>query len=77
MAIGDFFDDVQMAAESGGRQFGPDGRTLVGHYRDGSMPKPSERAYGVGQMQIGTAKNVAAAHGIEWNEYSIHERVGL
>lgn len=66
--IGSFFDDVQMAAESGGRQFDERGRPLVGHYRDGTMPKPSKRAYGAGQMQIGTAKNVAAAHGVEWDQ---------
>lgn len=68
MAIREFFDDVQMAAESGGRQFGPDGKPLVGRYRDGSMPSPSKRAYGAGQMQVGTARNVATSHGVPWDE---------
>lgn len=63
-----FFDDVQQAAESGGRQFGPDGKPLVGRYRDGSTPKPSKRAYGAGQMQVKTAQNTATAHGVPWDE---------
>jgi hypothetical protein len=66
--FGEFFDDLQKATESGGRQFGPDGKTLVGRYRDGSMPEPDKRAYGVGQVQVGTGRNVAKAHGIPWDE---------
>lgn len=66
--VGDFFDSLQMAAESGGRQLDSAGKPLVGHYRNGTMPAPSQRAYGAGQMQVGTAKNVAAAHGVEWDE---------
>jgi hypothetical protein len=65
--FGEFFDDLQKATESGGRQFGPDGKTLVGRYRDGSMPEPDKRAYGVGQVQVGTGRNVAKAHGIRWD----------
>lgn len=64
----EFFDNLQMMAESGGRQFGPDGKPLVGRYRDGSMPPPTKRAYGVGQMQVGTAKETAEKHGIPWDE---------
>jgi hypothetical protein len=63
-----FFDDVQMAAESGGRQLDKNGKPLVGRYRDGSTPAPSKRAYGAGQMQIGTARNTAKARGIAWDE---------
>jgi hypothetical protein len=62
-----FFNDVQMATESGGRQLDDKGQPLVGYYRDGSTPPPEKRAYGAGQMQVGTARNVAAAHGIEWD----------
>lgn len=58
----------QLRRESGGRQMGSNGKTLVGRYPNGSMPKASERSYGAAQMQIGTAKETAAAHGIAWDE---------
>lgn len=63
-----FFDDVQLAAESGGRQHDESGKPLVGRYRDGSMPKPADRAYGAGQMQLDTAQNVAKAHNVPWDQ---------
>lgn len=66
--VREFFDDVQMAAESGGRQHDKDGKPLVGRYRDGSTPKGDKKAYGAGQMQVGTAKNTAAQYGIPWDE---------
>lgn len=66
--LGEFFDSVQLAAESGGRQFDKNGKPLVGRYRDGSTPPPAQRAYGAGQMQIRTAQNVAKSHGIPWDE---------
>lgn len=68
MSVRKFFDDVQMATESGGRQHDKSGKPLVGRYRDGSTPAPGKRAYGAGQMQIGTARNTAKAHGIPWDE---------
>lgn len=58
----------QMNAESGGRQFQANGQPLVGHYRDGSMPPPALRAYGAGQMQIGTAQATAARLGIPFDQ---------
>lgn len=61
-------DSAQRNKESGGRQNDAQGNPLVGHYRDGTMPEASKRAYGVSQMQIGTARNVAKAHGIQWDE---------
>lgn len=54
--------------ESGGRQLDEKGNTLVGRYADGSTPKDGEKAYGVAQMQIGTAKDAAKAAGIPWDE---------
>lgn len=66
--IRQFFDDVQMAAESGGRQHDKSGKPLVGRYRDGTTPAPDKRAYGAGQMQIGTAKETAQRYGIAWDE---------
>lgn len=58
----------QIDKESGGRQFDQSGKPLVGRYRDGSMPKEDERAYGVAQIQVGTAKETARKHGIPWSE---------
>lgn len=63
-----FFDEAQMAAESGGRQFDQSGKTLVGRYPDGSTPKGDKKAYGAGQMQVGTARNTAKQFGIAWDE---------
>lgn len=63
-----YFDDIQMATESGGRQFDKDGRPLVGRYRDGSTPPPNKRAYGAGQMQVATARSAAQRAGIKWDE---------
>lgn len=62
------FDDEQLAQESGGRQFDKGGKPLVGKYRDGTMPSPSKRAYGAGQMQVGTAREQAQRSGIPWDE---------
>lgn len=67
MGVRQFFDSVQEATESGGRQKAADGSTLVGRYRDGSLPPPEKRAYGAGQMQVATARRVAASHGIDFN----------
>lgn len=58
----------QIQQESSGKQTGPDGKALVGRYRDGSMPKPSQRAYGVSQIQVATARETAKKHGIPWDE---------
>lgn len=63
-----FFDDVQMAAESGGRQFDKDGKPLVGRYRDGRTPSKDKQAFGAGQMQVGTAREAAQRAGIQWDE---------
>lgn len=68
MAINEFFTSVQEAAESGGKQFDKSGKTLVGRYRDGTTPKGDKKAYGRGQMQIGTARDTAKRHGIDWDE---------
>lgn len=68
MSVRKFFDDVQMATESGGRQLDKDGKPLVGRYRNGTTPPPEKRAYGAGQMQIGTAKGAAKRAGIQWDE---------
>lgn len=68
MSTRKFFDDVQMGMESGGRQHDSQGKPLVGRYRDGSTPPESKKAYGAGQMQIGTAKATAAKHNIAWDE---------
>lgn len=66
-----FHTGVIVPIESGGRQFEErsDGKVgaLTGRRADGSLPAEHERAYGVSQMQIGTAKEVAERHGIEWN----------
>ncbi len=68
---------VIMPIESGGRQFEEraDGHigALTGRRKDGSLPAEHERAYGVSQMQIGVAKNVAKAHGIEWSLESFEQ----
>jgi len=58
----------QIQQESGGQQKDKNGQTLVGHYRDGSMPAPAQRAYGVAQIQVGTARETAQKHGIPWDE---------
>ena len=58
----------QRSRESGDRQFGANGETLVGRYRDGSMPSPEKRAYGTSQMQIGTAREAAQRAGIPWDQ---------
>ena len=58
----------QIRLESGGKQFDSQGRPLLGRYRDGSAPKPSEQAFGAGQIQIATARETAKRHGIPWNE---------
>lgn len=63
-----FFDDAQMAAESSGKQFDKNGKPLVGRYPDGSTPKGDKKAYGVAQMQVGTARATAKQFGIEWDE---------
>jgi hypothetical protein len=63
-----YLDDIQIQTESGGRQFDKNGKPLVGRYRDGTTPKPSEQAFGAGQIQIGTARETARKHGIEWNQ---------
>jgi len=62
------FSFDQMKRESGGRQFGPDGKPLLGRYRDGSAPPPEKRAYGVAQMQVGTARDTAKRFNIPWDE---------
>lgn len=61
-------DKNQTNRESGGRQFDSNGQTLVGRRSDGSLPKPSERAYGVSQIQVGTARETARIHGIPFDE---------
>ena len=58
----------QVNKESGGRQKDAQGNTLVGRHRDGSLPPPAQRAYGIAQMQIGTAKSAAQRAGIPWDE---------
>ena len=63
-----YFTKAQEAAESGGKQFGRDGSVLIGRRSNGQLPKPVERAYGVGQIQVGTARETAARHGIPWDE---------
>lgn len=62
------FTKDQENRESGGRQFDSQGKPLVGRYRDGSTPSQSQRAYGVAQMQIGTAREAAKRAGITWDE---------
>lgn len=66
------FDDQQMAQESGGKQFDQNGKPLVGRYRDGSTPPLAKRAYGAGQMQVGTAKEAARRAGIAWDEQKFY-----
>ena len=61
-------DKNQTNRESGGRQFDSSGNPLVGRRSDGSVPKPSERAYGVAQIQVGTARETARIHGIPFDE---------
>jgi hypothetical protein len=58
----------QMNRESGGRQFDAQGKPLVGRYPDGSTPKDSEKAWGISQIQIATAKRTAQKHGIPWSQ---------
>ena len=58
----------QVMKESGGRQFDKSGKPLVGRYPNGRTPPPGQEAYGVGQIQIGTARATAKRHGIPWNE---------
>lgn len=56
--------------ESGGRQFGPDGKPLIGRDSKGRVPGADRGgpAYGVAQMQIGTARDVAKQLGIPFDE---------
>lgn len=61
-------DKNQTMRESGGKQFDSNGQPLVGRRSDGSLPKPSERAYGVSQIQVGTARETARIHGIPFDE---------
>lgn len=68
MSVRQFFDAAQEALESGGRQHDKQGKPLVGRYRDGTTPPKGKEAYGAGQMQIGTARNTAKRHGIQWDE---------
>jgi len=63
-----FLDGVQVQTESNGQQFDEKGKPLVGRYRDGTTPKPGKEAYGAGQIQKGTAKRTAEAHGIRYDE---------
>lgn len=58
----------QIQTESGGRQFDANGKPLVGRYRSGKTPPKGQEAYGVAQMQIGTARATAAKHGIPWDQ---------
>lgn len=62
-----YFTKEQMRQESAGRQFDADGKPLVGRYPDGSMPEPNQRAYGIAQIQEGTARETAKRHGIKWD----------
>ncbi len=66
-----FHTGVIVPIESGGRQFEErsDGKVgaLTGRRADGSLPAEHERAYGVSQMQIATAKETAERHGLEWD----------
>lgn len=63
-----YMQPSQIKRESGGKQFDANGKPLVGRYPDGSVPKDSEKAYGVGQIQIATAKRTAEKHGIPWSQ---------
>lgn len=66
-----FLDTVQIATESGGRQVDAAGNPLVGRYRDGTTPKASQRAYGISQIQVGTARATAKKHGIPFDEQKL------
>lgn len=68
MSVRKFFDDIQLAQESGGRQHDAGGKPLVGRYRNGKTPAPGKEAYGAGQMQIGTARATAQKHGVAWDQ---------
>lgn len=61
-------DKNQTMRESGGRQFDEAGNPLVGRRSDGSLPKPAERAYGIAQIQVRTARETARIHGIPFDE---------
>ena len=61
----------QIQKESGGRQFDKNGKPLVGRYPNGKTPPKGQEAYGIGQIQIGTARNTAKRHGIPWDEKAL------
>lgn len=63
-----YMDKDQTMRESGDRQFDEKGETLIGRYPDGTMPSPDKRAYGVAQMQVGTAREAAQRAGIPWDQ---------
>lgn len=76
LAAANGMSQAQINKESGGKQFDKDGKPLVGRYPDGSMPAPAQRAYGVAQMQIGTARETAKLHGIAWDEQKFMNDAG-
>lgn len=65
--IPQFLDAIQINTESRGRQKDAAGNPLVGRHADGTLPPTSKRAYGAGQIQIGTAQDAAAKHGIPFS----------
>lgn len=54
--------------ESGGRQLDNNGLPLVGRYKNGTMPRDEEKAYGAAQMQLGTAMDTAKREGIAFDK---------
>lgn len=61
---------ICVGIETGGKQLDEKtGQTIVGRYRDGSLPKDESKwSYGISQMQIGTAMETAKRFDKPWDK---------
>lgn len=61
----------QRQLESGNRQLDVRGNPLVGKRKDGTAPPDAQKAYGISQIQLGTAEEVAKKHGIPFDKSGV------